>query len=840
MSSLIFRITGDPSSFNAAMGEVNGALARSASQIQRTSGGLAAFGGTLQSVGLKLSAAITLPLVGLGIGTIKAAADMDTLKRALLATTGSADQAAKQLDRLQVIAKLPGIDLPEAVRGSIRLQNYGFSAGLAEKALKVFSNAVAGAGGTADDTAESLRQLGQMYGRGKVTMDNLRIILERVPQAAAVIRKEWGSEALADPSKAFEKLGLTSSQVIETLIDRMGDIPQTTAGVKTAIENLNQEITKSAARIGDHLVPAVIAVIPHLESMAEAVADAADGFMRLPSPIRNTGLALVGLTAALPVIIVALGTVASNVAALRIAFAGASISLKGFAGAFSLVGTAAVGAGAAVAYLMNLLITNRQSTVDTTAKSIDELNKKLGYGTPAAFGSGTEAILGYMRVLAPAEKAVASVGKAHEAASASVGSASNVIKVSSVAGLIYVESLERVKTAVGKVKDAMYEWSIQGTIQGKQLETQRSAIQGLTFDYGKLGPAIQTALDGLNMMSTIRPPQIEINNDNLRRGSVFEVDDILGRAGSSSTRQQSSKVSQLEADLARVKQLNAEGKATGNDVIAIQQALKKAMEETGKVATVSGTKQKTAIHQVSLVINDLGQGLTDLIFKGGKLGDVLVSAATLGAKSITRLLIEGTLTKLSTKLLEVGGLMGTVFSGGTGVIKSAVPALSPAINAAGGIGGGIGGAVGGASGGLGSLATAANPITAMVTAVSSVVSAVSAVVANFQFAAMNKTLDLIEREVRYTKIYTGDQGQSILWSTQTTAARLLLANATLDSIAAFSSEMLGNLQQLNQRGGSGGSGNTYVFQPAGGYYTSDSALRDLFDQFARYMKAQGA
>jgi hypothetical protein len=67
-----------------------------------------------------------------------------------------------------------------------------------------------------------------------------------------------------------------------------------------------------------------------------------------------------------------------------------------------------------------------------------------------------------------------------------------------------------------------------------------------------------------------------------------------------------------------------------------------------------------------------------------------------------------------------------------------------------------------ASSSLGSIAAAANPIVAMVTAVSSVVSAISAVVANFQFAAMNKTLDLIEREVRYTKIYTGGQSNSIL------------------------------------------------------------------------------
>jgi len=750
---------------------------------------MAAFGGTLQSIGLKLSAAITLPLVGLGIGTIKASADMDVLKRALLSTTGSAEEAAKQFDRLQVIAKLPGIDLPGAVRGSIRLQNYGLSAGLAEKALKVFSNAVAGAGGTADDTAESLRQLGQMYGRGKVTMDNLRIILERVPQAAAVIRKEWGSEALADPAKAFEKLGLTSSQVIETLIDRMGDIPQTTAGVKTAIENLNQEITKSAARIGEHLVPAVVAVIPHLEKMAEAVADAADGFMQLPSPVRNTGLALVGIAAALPVVIVALGTVLSNVAALRIALAGTSISLKGFAGAFSVIGTAAAGAGAAVAYFMNLLITNRQNTVDTTARSIEELNKKLGYGTPAAFRSGTDAILGYMRVLAPAEKGVVVVGDATEATAASV------------------EKLTKKMPALAKVtadSEILMRLMAESTQNhARQLDKAADILR----TYGTV--SIDTAISLLKVAD-----------------AQFRINQALDEAPEIHQKFDFKDIPKFNAPSLPFSD-PAEFQRMSQNIGEFGMQTREQYDQMKAAAQSSGKGQSKALQQVSLVINDLGRSITDIIFKGGKFGDMLKSVAMQGAQSITRLLIEGALTKLTKKLISVSGLMGKIFGGEAGDGAKAAAAKAAAAKA------------GDASGGIGSLAAAANPITAIVTAVSSVVSAISAVVANFQFAAMNKTLDLIEREVRYTKIYTGEQGQSILWSTQTTAARLLLANATLDSIAAFSSDMLGNLQQLNQRG-SGGSGNTYVFQPAGGYYTSDSALRDLFDQFARYMKAQGA
>jgi hypothetical protein len=156
---------------------------------------------------------------------------------------------------------------------------------------------------------------------------------------------------------------------------------------------------------------------------------------------------------------------------------------------------------------------------------------------------------------------------------------------------------------------------------------------------------------------------------------------------------------------------------------------------------VSKTGQ-AAIRQVSLVVNDLARGITDVIFKGGKLGDMFKSVASQAAQSITRLLIEGALAKLSSKILDVGGLFGKVFGGGTGAIMSAAP------SAAGGAVSSIGGA---ASSVGGSVASAG--ITGIVGAVSGVVSAISGVIGNFQFAAMNKTLDLIEKEVRYSQIH---------------------------------------------------------------------------------------
>jgi hypothetical protein len=153
-----------------------------------------------------------------------------------------------------------------------------------------------------------------------------------------------------------------------------------------------------------------------------------------------------------------------------------------------------------------------------------------------------------------------------------------------------------------------------------------------------------------------------------------------------------------------------------------------------------GKVGKAAMQQVSTVITDLSRGITDVIFKGGKLGDMLTNVAKQAAQSITRLLIEGALKKLTDKLFDVGGLMGKVFGGAGG------PAAGSAGGSVASAAGSAAGGIGGAAGGIGGAASAASgSLTAVVGAVGSVVSAISGVIGNFQMMAMNKALDIIAK-----------------------------------------------------------------------------------------------
>src|SRR5688572_19833805 len=61
------------------------------------------------------------------------AAELETLRLGLEAYAGSAEEATRQMQRLRLVAAMPGLGFAEAVGGSVRLQAAGFDSRLAER-----------------------------------------------------------------------------------------------------------------------------------------------------------------------------------------------------------------------------------------------------------------------------------------------------------------------------------------------------------------------------------------------------------------------------------------------------------------------------------------------------------------------------------------------------------------------------------------------------------------------------------------------------------------------------------------------------------------------------------
>src|SRR5688572_15003506 len=297
------------------MAGVNRTLAASASKAQQSLAGFNAFGQQLTAVGSRLSLALTAPLVGFAAVSLKASASLDTLRRGLTATMKSADAAEKELKQLQETAKLPAIDLEDAVRGSIRLQTLGSSADESRRIMTELANAIATVGGGKADFSEVIRQLSQMAAAGRVTKENLDPIVERIPQIAAIIKDKFGAAALGDPAKTFEKMGVSAKDAITIIIDELAKTQRATGGTKNAFENLQAAAQKFAVSVGDSIVKAT-GLDKRLLDMAEALENLAARFDALPTPVKNAALALGAFAAGAPLFLIAAGQIAQSITAI--------------------------------------------------------------------------------------------------------------------------------------------------------------------------------------------------------------------------------------------------------------------------------------------------------------------------------------------------------------------------------------------------------------------------------------------------------------------------------------------------------------------------------------------
>lgn len=777
LSDILIRIKADSSAFEAEMSKTNKALNQVFAASNKATSGFAALGSRMTSIGSTMTMGITLPLAAFSAATVKTAADMEALKAGLAATTKESGSLEKQLARLQEVAKLPGLGLKEAIQGSTSLQAAGFSAQLAERSLKAFGNALATVGkGKAELDGVTLA-LSQIASKGKISAEEINQLAERVPQIRVAMKDAFGT---AD-TEVLQKAGIGAEEFVTRVVVQLEKLKQVTGGTKNSFENLSDTLTQAGDRIGQKLLPTVNAMIPQIEKLVTLGADLVDQFTKLPAPVQTATLAITGLIAAAGPVSYVLGKFLESASILRTALVATTSGLKALAGTFSLAGAAAAAGAVGVGLFMKWLIDNGGKPVDTTGEAIKRLNERVGTGTPAAFGSASESILGYMRVMAPANEETKATEALHLGAATAIEKHAKAMETAKLPSADLLALFERFKDAtqakqeqISKLADIMGRYGV--VTADAALKAARS-LDILFQSYRQLSDAPD--LGNLNSIDFSKLPKAP--EAGLPGPGGFEEYQRGGR------------------------NIGPEGMLTREQADAIKERYK----QVGKAG-------QAAMRQVSTIVTDLSRGIAGVIFEGGKLGDMLQKVAKQAGQAIVRELIEGALTKLSKKLLDVGGIFGTVFGGGTGVVKSAA---SGAGSAAGGLSGMLGGGGGGAASAVGGVASAG--ITGVISAVSGVVSAVSGVIGNFQFMAMNKTLDLIEHEVRYSQIH------------------LLNTLNKANEFWPYMKSVWESLIRMETAGGFGGGGGTVNVSMAGAYLMSDAQMGDFADRLARFLKARG-
>ena len=234
------------------------------------------FGQNMSNLGSTLTQSLTLPIIGVGAAALKSFADIEKLQNGLIAIMGSSEDAAVEMEKLRKVAENPGLALPEVVKASASLQSVGMNADAARETITQFGNAVARAGGGAEQFDGVVLALSQISAVGKVTQEDLNQIKERLPEFARVMKEEFGVVT----AEGIRELGISSEEFIQRSVGALGNLERANGGLANTFDNLKDNVGASLAELGKAINETL-----NLESVAAALSAGlqrlVDGFKSL-------------------------------------------------------------------------------------------------------------------------------------------------------------------------------------------------------------------------------------------------------------------------------------------------------------------------------------------------------------------------------------------------------------------------------------------------------------------------------------------------------------------------------------------------------------------------------
>lgn len=262
VGELVARLRVDAGDFKAGLDLVDEEVSKLSNRTKR--------------LGKALTIGVSVPLAAVGVISVRASAQMDSLRRGLVSVTGSAEEAARELAKLKQSAKLPGLGFTQAIQGSIRLQAAGASADLARRSLEAFGNAIALAGGGAADLNLVTLAMTQILSQGKVLGQEIRQLAQRIPQVRLAMIEAFGTARTED----IQALNIEADEFISKMTDALQRLPQATSGIRNAFENVADSVFRARVAIGNALLPVVVPAAQGMAVLAERVADTDMGTRR--------------------------------------------------------------------------------------------------------------------------------------------------------------------------------------------------------------------------------------------------------------------------------------------------------------------------------------------------------------------------------------------------------------------------------------------------------------------------------------------------------------------------------------------------------------------------------
>lgn len=268
-------------------------------------------GQRLAILGASLTAAITLPLEEIARKSIDVAGSFEQTTIAFQTLLGSSSLAKSMLTDLYSFAAGTPFEIPEVLSGARKLMALGFAAKDVIPILRVVGDQAAamGQGGVGMDRI--LMNLGKIEAQGKVTGHELRNLGEDDVPALASIALALGKSKeetakLVSEGKVDAETGINA--ILRGMQLRTGGLMENQMqSFQAQMSNLKDQITLTAAAIGNTLLPVGKILVNWAQEAIAGVKELAQWFAQLPAPIQASAIALAAFAAGTGPALVAIG-----------------------------------------------------------------------------------------------------------------------------------------------------------------------------------------------------------------------------------------------------------------------------------------------------------------------------------------------------------------------------------------------------------------------------------------------------------------------------------------------------------------------------------------------------
>jgi tape measure domain-containing protein len=288
LASLIVKIGADIKDYSDGLKQATSQLAK----VSRT----------MVDAGRNMTAAITLPMVGLGMAAVNVAGKFEQTQIAFTHFLGSSQAAKAYLGDLYKFAATTPFEIESVTKGAQSLMAMGFAAQDVVPDLRILGDQLSAVGRT-ENMQNLILAFGQMKAKGTASMEEIRQMMESGVVPAVKYLAEGLGKSETEIFDMLKKKAIDSGTAIKLILagmerDTGGLMSEQMESFSAQLSNLKDKITLALKDIGNSLLPLAKDLLELGAGAADSLAGIAHAFAGLSAPMQGMIIAVAGLTAA--------------------------------------------------------------------------------------------------------------------------------------------------------------------------------------------------------------------------------------------------------------------------------------------------------------------------------------------------------------------------------------------------------------------------------------------------------------------------------------------------------------------------------------------------------------